>query len=43
MMSRSQAKKEVHGNLLRRDLDERGIQIRAGSLMGSPRKRIKRV
>jgi tRNA-splicing ligase RtcB len=34
MMSRSQAKKEIHGDRLRLDLEARGIQIRAGSLPG---------
>ena len=33
-MSRSKAKKEVHGDSLRRDLEARGIKVRAGSLPG---------
>ena len=34
MMSRSQAKHDIRGDDLRRDLEERGIQIRAGSMSG---------
>ena len=34
VMSRSQAKKEVKGDVLRRDLETRGIKVRAGSLPG---------
>jgi len=34
VMSRSQAKKEVRGEALRRDLEAEGIHIRAGSLPG---------
>jgi tRNA-splicing ligase RtcB len=34
VMSRSQAKKEVRGDELRKDLEKRGIEIRAGSLPG---------
>ena len=34
MMSRSRAKKEVQGGELRRELEQRGIRIRAGSLAG---------
>ena len=34
MMSRSRAKKEVQGGELRRELEQRGIRIRAGSLSG---------
>jgi tRNA-splicing ligase RtcB len=34
VMSRSKAKKEVQGDLLRRDLEKQGIKIRAGSLPG---------
>jgi tRNA-splicing ligase RtcB len=34
VMSRSQAKKEVRGDELRRELEKRGIEIRAGSLPG---------
>ena len=33
-MSRSRAKKEVQGGELRRELEERGIRVRAGSLAG---------
>ena len=33
-MSRAQAKREVQGGELRRDLEERGIRVRAGSLAG---------
>ncbi len=33
-MSRSQAKREVRGNELRRDLEAQGIRVRAGSLSG---------
>jgi tRNA-splicing ligase RtcB len=34
MMSRSQAKHEIHGEDLRRTLEKQGIQVRAGSLTG---------
>jgi tRNA-splicing ligase RtcB len=34
MMSRSRAKKEVQGGELRRELEKRGIRVRAGSLAG---------
>jgi tRNA-splicing ligase RtcB len=34
VMSRSQAKKEVRGDELRRELEKRGIEVRAGSLPG---------
>ncbi|HLO29015.1 MAG TPA: RtcB family protein [Anaerolineales bacterium] len=34
VMSRSKAKKEVNGATLRRELEERGIKIRAGSMPG---------
>jgi tRNA-splicing ligase RtcB len=34
VMSRSRAKKEVHGNELRQDLEAKGIRVRAGSLSG---------
>jgi len=34
MMSRSQAKREVQGGDLRRELEARGIRVRAGSLAG---------
>ena len=34
MMSRSQAKREIHGEDLRRTLQTQGIQLRAGSLAG---------
>jgi tRNA-splicing ligase RtcB len=34
MMSRSQAKREVQGGELRRELEARGIRVRAGSLSG---------
>jgi tRNA-splicing ligase RtcB (3'-phosphate/5'-hydroxy nucleic acid ligase) len=34
VMSRSQAKKEVEGNSLRRELENKGIKVRAGSLPG---------
>jgi tRNA-splicing ligase RtcB len=34
VMSRSKAKKEVHGDTLRRELETRGIKVRAGSLPG---------
>jgi tRNA-splicing ligase RtcB len=34
VMSRSKAKKEVEGNTLRKDLESRGIRVRAGSLPG---------
>lgn len=34
VMSRSQAKKTIRGDELRRDLQDQGIQIRAGSLRG---------
>jgi tRNA-splicing ligase RtcB len=33
-MSRSQAKKQVQGGELRRELEERGVRVRAGSLAG---------
>ena len=33
-MSRSQAKKEVRGDVLRQELEARGIKVRAGSLPG---------
>jgi tRNA-splicing ligase RtcB len=33
-MSRTAAKKKIHGGTLRRELEERGIQVRAGSLAG---------
>jgi tRNA-splicing ligase RtcB len=33
-MSRSKAKKEVRGDVLRLELEERGIKVRAGSLPG---------
>jgi tRNA-splicing ligase RtcB (3'-phosphate/5'-hydroxy nucleic acid ligase) len=33
-MSRSQAKHEIQGDELRRELEERGIQVRAGSMSG---------
>jgi tRNA-splicing ligase RtcB len=33
-MSRHQAKREVRGEMLRDELQERGIQVRAGSLSG---------
>ena len=33
-MSRSKAKKEVQGGSLRRELERRGIKVRAGSLPG---------
>jgi tRNA-splicing ligase RtcB len=33
-MSRSKAKKEVQGDVLRRELETRGIKVRAGSLPG---------
>ncbi len=33
-MSRHQAKKSVHGHTLRRELEDRGIRVRAGSLSG---------
>jgi len=33
-MSRSKAKHEIRGEELRRELEERGIKIRAGSLSG---------
>lgn len=33
-MSRTAAKKRIHGGTLRRELEERGIQVRAGSLAG---------
>lgn len=34
LMSRSKAKKEIRGDSLKRDLEKRGIHIRAGSLPG---------
>jgi len=34
VMSRSQAKKEVRGDVLRQELEARGIKVRAGSLPG---------
>jgi tRNA-splicing ligase RtcB (3'-phosphate/5'-hydroxy nucleic acid ligase) len=34
VMSRSKAKKEVHGESLRKDLEGKGIHVRAGSLKG---------
>jgi tRNA-splicing ligase RtcB len=34
MMSRSQAKREVQGGELRRELEARGVHVRAGSLSG---------
>jgi tRNA-splicing ligase RtcB len=34
VMSRSKAKKEVQGDLLRRELEKQGIKVRAGSLPG---------
>jgi tRNA-splicing ligase RtcB len=34
VMSRSRAKKEVRGDELRRQLESRGIEVRAGSLSG---------
>ena len=34
VMSRSKAKKEVEGNALRRELENQGIKVRAGSLPG---------
>jgi tRNA-splicing ligase RtcB len=34
VMSRSKAKKEVRGDQLRRELEQRGIEVRAGSLPG---------
>jgi tRNA-splicing ligase RtcB len=34
VMSRSKAKKEVQGDVLRRELETRGIKVRAGSLPG---------
>jgi len=34
VMSRSKAKKEVQGDVLRRELERRGIKVRAGSLPG---------
>ena len=33
-MSRKAAKKKIHGGTLRRELEERGIQVRAGSMAG---------
>ena len=33
-MSRSKAKKTIHGGTLRRELEARGIRVRAGSLPG---------
>lgn len=34
LMSRSKAKKQVHGGTLRDELEERGIKVRAGSMPG---------
>lgn len=34
VMSRSKAKKEVQGDVLRRDLEKQGIRVRAGSMPG---------
>jgi tRNA-splicing ligase RtcB len=34
LMSRSKAKKEVEGNSLRKELESKGIKVRAGSLPG---------
>jgi tRNA-splicing ligase RtcB len=34
VMSRSQAKKEIHGNRLRLELEGRGIHVQAGSMPG---------
>ncbi len=34
MMSRAQAKHEIHGEDLRRTMEKQGIQVRAGSLAG---------
>jgi tRNA-splicing ligase RtcB len=34
VMSRAKAKHEIRGDALRRDLEERGIRVRAGSLPG---------
>jgi tRNA-splicing ligase RtcB (3'-phosphate/5'-hydroxy nucleic acid ligase) len=34
LMSRSKAKKQVHGGTLREELEERGIKVRAGSMPG---------
>ena len=34
VMSRSQAKREIRGDELRKDLEKRGIEIRAGSMSG---------
>jgi tRNA-splicing ligase RtcB len=34
VMSRSKAKKEIRGDALRQELEERGIRVRAGSLPG---------
>jgi len=34
VMSRSKAKKEVQGDVLRQELEERGIKVRAGSMPG---------
>ena len=33
-MSRHHAKKSIHGHTLRRELEEQGIRVRAGSLSG---------
>lgn len=33
-MSRTQAKKEIRGETLRRELEKGGMQVRAGSLSG---------
>ena len=33
-MSRSKAKREVRGDALKKELEERGIKIRAGSMSG---------
>lgn len=34
VMSRSKAKREVRGDALKKELEERGIKIRAGSMSG---------
>ena len=33
-MSRSKAKKQIHGGVLREELEARGIKVRAGSMPG---------
>ncbi|HQP44752.1 MAG TPA: RtcB family protein, partial [Thermoanaerobaculales bacterium] len=33
-MSRSRAKRTIHGGALRKELEERGIRVRAGSMPG---------